>query len=218
MSKNDKTPNGFSINKGTDLSGVPFSGIFGTDTVTPVGRIAFVDLVTPKGQRPKYGLALLVSKTDEKAKPELKALQEKCKLMAIDFWGDKAGDMLKKAKRPFLGNGDEPSSTGKIYEGYAGNWVINARNKNSSDHAQGFKVLGNMLPDQFQSGMLCRLVVAPYLNADGYSYTLRAIKLVNDDGVRFGGAPDPTGLLDNLDDAVSAVNSNIGSVDLAGLI
>lgn len=211
----NKTPNGFNIVKGDN-----FICIFGKDAVTPVGRIAFVDtLVKASGKpTPKYGVAFLASKTDEKAKPELKAIQEMGKLMAVDLWGDKAGDMLKRIKRPLFGNGDEPSSTGKIYEGYAGNWVINARNAHNHEHAKGFKILGNMLPEQFESGMLCRLVVVPCLSSDGFSYGLRAIKFVNDDGVRFGGAPDPTGLLSNLDEAVSAVNSNIGSVDLAGLI
>ncbi len=207
------TANGFYIHKGEG-----FSGIFGKDIPSPVGRIAFVNLVTPTGKpTPKYGLALLVDKTDEKAKADLKAIQEMDKLMALDFWGEKAGDMLKKVKRTFFGNGDEPSSTGKIYEGYEGMWVINARNANSHENARGFKILGNMLPDQFQSGMLCRLVICPYLNPDGYSYTLRAIKLVKDDGVRFGGAPDPTSLIDNLDEAVAAVNAGSG-IDLGGMI
>lgn len=213
----EKTANGFVIHKGVDENGVPYSGIFGKDIPTPVGRIAFVNLAQPAGagNKAKYGLALLVSKTDEKQKPELRAIQEMAKLLALDFWGDKAADMSKRITRPIFGNGDEPSSTGKVYEGYPGHWVINAKNKKGAEHAQGFKVLGNMLVDQFQAGMLCRLVVSPYLNKDGFSYTLRAIKLVSDDGVRFGGAPDPSSLLDNLDDAVAAVNS---SVNLEGVI
>lgn len=206
------TANGFYISKGDN-----YIGIFGKDCVTPVGRIAFVDtLVTPQGTpTPKFGVTLLASKTDEKAKPELKAIQEMARLMALDLWGDRAQEMLKKIKRPFLNDGDEPSSTGKVYEGFPGNWVINARNKFNHEHTKGFKILNNMLPEQFQAGMLCRLVVSPYLNSDGFSYSLRAIKFVSDDGVRFGGAPDPSSLLENLDDAVAAVQSN---TDLSSLI
>jgi len=208
-----KTANGFFINKGEG-----FIGIFGKDCVTPVGRIAFVNLETPTGKpTPKYGLSLLVDKKDEASKAELKAIQEMGKLMLVDLWGDKAADMAKKIKRPVFGDGDEPSNTGKVYEGYPGNWVISARNQYSHEHARGFKILNNMLPGQFQSGMLCRLVVCPYLNADGFSYSLRAIKLVKDDGVRFGGAPDPSSLLANLDDAVAAVSTG-KDINLDGLL
>lgn len=214
MAEKNKTPNGFSLNIGDG-----YSGIFGKDILTPVGRIAFVNLVTPTGKpTPKYGLSLLVDKKDETAKSELKAIQEMCKLMVVDFWGDRAGEMIKKIKRPIFGDGDSPSSTGKMYEGYAGNFVLNARNQHPPEHPRGFKIAGNnIMREQFQSGMLCRLNVSPYLNADGFSYTLRAIKLIKDDGVRFGGAPDPTGLLDAVDDAAGAVNST-DNIDLNAIL
>jgi len=209
-----KTPNGFSINKGDN-----YIGIFGKDIPSPLGRIAFVDTLTKAAgtPTPKFGVALLIDKNDEAQKPELKAIQEMAKLMAIDLWGEQAANMLKKIKRNVFSNGDEPSSTGKIYEGYPGNWVINARNAYPAGHAKGFKVYGNFEVEQFQSGMICRLVISPYLNSDGFSYTLRAIKMVKDDGVRFGGAPDPTNLLDNLDQAVAAVTTN-SEINLEGLI
>lgn len=207
----DKTKNGFTLN-------AKWGGIFGMDIASPLGRIAFVSLDKPTGQNgqtPKYGLALLVSKTDEAQKAHLKAIQEMCKLMVNDLWGDRAEEMVKKIKRGFFSNGDTPSSTGLVYEGYAGNWVINARNANPNGHSRGFKILNpGMAPESFESGMICRLTIQPYLNADGFSYSLRAIKLVKDDGVRYGGAPDPTGVIDHLDEAVAAASADMGSMSV----
>lgn len=202
----DKSKNGFTFNR-------QWGGIYGTDLASPLGRIAFVSLDKPtglNGQTPKYGLSLLVPKDDADQKPFLVGIQTQCKLMISDLWGDKADEMLKKTKRPFLRSGDEPSSTGKVYEGYAGTWVIVARNGKPMGHNQGWRILNpDKTPDSFEGGMICRLTIQPYLGPDGFSYTLRAIKLVKDDGVRFGGAPDPTGVIDHLDEAVAAVSTNV---------
>lgn len=215
---NDKTTaNGFYINRGDN-----YIGIYGKDLPSPLGMIAFANnLKTPSGKpTPKYGVALLVDKNDAEQKPQIDAIKNMAKLMAMDLWGDKAGEMLKKIKYPLLKDGNEPSTTtGKVYDGYPGNWVINAKNVHNHTHSQGFKIIGGMEPEQFESGMVCRLTICPYLNSDGFSFKLRAIKYVaaKDKGVRFGGAPDPTGVIDSLDDAVSAAASN-ASVDLTGLI
>jgi hypothetical protein len=206
------TKNGFFISKGEG-----YVGIHGKDILTPPGRIAFVNLVTPTGSpTPKYGLSLLVDKNDQQAQKQLAEIKTMGKLMAVDLWGENAGTMIKKIKRPIFGDGDEPSSTGKTYEGYPGNLIINARNKNNHESARGFKIHGNMLPDQFQSGMICWLIVQPYLNADGFSYTLRGVKLKEDDGKRFGGAPDPSGLFDALGEAESAVKDNSFDMGILG--
>lgn len=210
----NKTANGFTLN-------TQWGGIFGTDIATALGRIAFISLDKPtglNGQTPKYGLALLTpkkeglhDKTIEQQVTHLKAIQEMCKLMVQDLWGARAEEMLKKTKRGIFVDGDTASSTGKVYEGYPGNWVINARNASPAGHSRGWKILNpGMAPESFESGMICRLTVQPYLGPDGFSYSLRAIKMVKDDGVRFGGAPDPTGVIDNLDAAVAAASANIG--------
>jgi len=82
-------------------------------------------------------------------------------------------------------------------------------------HSRGWKILNpGLSPESFEGGMICRLTVQPYLNQDGFSYSLRAIKLVKDDGVRFGGAPDPSGVMDHLDEAVSAVNADMGGLSI----
>lgn len=226
MSKNtkNKTANGFTIHSGTGKNGIPYSGIYGTALATSLGRIAFVNLAAPSGvgDQAKYSVAHLTPKdSPENEKNMLRAIQTICKLMMVDFWGDKAGDLFKRIKRPILVDGDEPSSTGKIYDGYPGNWIINAKNKFPAGHTQGFKILNpNMLPEQFESGMICRLVVTPYLNADGFSYGLNDIKFISakDDGVRFSGVPDSSGLIDHLDEAVAAVNSNATNLNFEGVI
>lgn len=213
-----KTANGFAIHKGDN-----YSGIFGKPLPTPWGRAAFVStLVTPAGKpTPKYGLALLVSKTDETQLPEIKAIKDMIKLMALDLWGEQAANMLKKITRPPFKDGDEPSSTGKIYDGYAGNWVMNLRNKHPKGHQYGFKLLPEgMEPEHFEAGMPVRAFVTPYLNSDGVSYSLMSLKYLKDkdDGLRFGGIPDTTSALDSLDEAASAVNADTSRVDLAGLL
>lgn len=211
------TANGFYINRGDN-----YIGIYGKDIATPLGMIAFANgLATASGKpKPKFAIALLFGKTDESVLPEVTAIKNMAKLMAVDLWGDKAGDMLKRIQYPLFGDGDQPSkTTGKVYEGYEGNFVINAKNEFGAGHAKGFKILGGMEAEQFESGMVCRLTVCPYLNSDGFSYKLRAIKYVadKDKGIRFGGAPDPTGVIDNLDQAVAAVSSN-ATINLNGLI
>lgn len=220
MAKDNKTPNGFHIHSGKDENGVPYSGIYGKDTITPIGRLAFVHLATPQGQgaRAAYSVNLLVDKKNEQYIKELKEIQQMCKLMAMDFWGARAEDMLKKIKRPFFINGDEPSSTGKVYDGYPGHWIIQARNKEPKGVTKGFKVLGSKMAEELEAGMFARLGVTPYLNADGYSYKLRAVRFEGDDGVRFGGAPDPALLFDHLEEAVAAVANDASGVNLDGLL
>lgn len=213
---NTKSPNGFTVQVWTKDR--PYSGIYGTDIASPLGRIAFVSLATAvgaPGQKPKFGLSLLVPKKEglgdksfENQKEFLVGIQKQCLLMAQDLWGDKAQDNLKLIKRQFLRNGDDESSNGKTYEGYPGNYVIIARNAMPLGHNRGWKILNpDKTVDSFESGMICRLTIQPYLNADGFSYALRAIKLIKDDGVRFGGAPDPSSTIDHLDEAVAAVSA-----------
>jgi len=123
-----KTSNGFFIQVPTKEK--PFSGIFGTDVATPLGRLAFANtLVTPAAatasQKAKYGTAFLIpkdtglhDKTFEQQKVHIKAIQDMCKLMVQDLWGDRAEQMLKLIKRRTFLDGDLPTSSGKVYDGY----------------------------------------------------------------------------------------------------
>ena len=83
-------------------------------------------------------------------------------------------------------------------------------------HYQGFKVIGKEV-EEFQSVKLSIGVVQPYLNEDGFAWILRTVKFLENDGVSFGGAPDPSGLLDGLNEAVQAVQNNESGLDLSGL-
>jgi hypothetical protein len=176
--------------------------VYGKDIFTPVGRASFVYLAEPQapfqaGQDPKYSISLLIPKDDETAKAQLREIQTMCQKLAAQKFGSK----IPPFAQPIFRDGDD-----KEYQGYPGNWVIVARNKNKSGHSQGFKILGDVLPESIEAGMLVRLQVQPMVGQNGFSYKLRGIKLVKDDGVRFSAAPDGASLLEGLDDAVAAVS------------
>lgn len=200
----DKTKNGFTLNK-------KWGGIFGKDIASPLGRLAFVSLDKPTGMAgttPKFGFTLLVDKTDKKELEFLKAIQEMYKLMCADLWGAKAPEMVAKFKYPVFRDGDEPSTAGKVYEGFEGKWVLVCKNPRGPGQVNGITIKPDATPiEKFEAGVIVRATIQPYVGPDGVSYQARAVKLVNDDGVRFGGAPDPTGVIDHLDDAVAAVNT-----------
>lgn len=187
-----------------------FGGIHGVDVASPLGRAAFLFLAkkNTKFKPEKYGLALLIDKTDKEQIAQLKVIQAQCKELVTALWGDKAEENLKKIKYPMFVNGDEKSNL----QGYAGHWVINAKNEFGPGHAQGFKILNkDMEPDSFEAGMIIRCTLQPGVGPDGFFYKLRAIKKVKDDGVRFAGGPDAASVIDHLDEAVQAVNAGDAS-------
>lgn len=176
-----------------------FGGLHGEDTFTPWARAAFVNLVTPsaKFEPPKYGLVLLVPKsvdgfpaecTDKNA--QLKVIQTMCKEMAAQMFGDDVPEL----EYPIFNDGDHKDYA--EYDGYAGHWVISARNAEQPIMSAGQNVSGVI------AGMWVRAQVQPYLNSKGFSYKLRGLKIVLDDGKRYGKAVSGTSLLDKLDDAV----------------
>lgn len=194
-------------------------GLHGNDTYTPIGRIAFVNLVSPQIYKPdptsapRYGVTLLIPKDMDKQSLEIIETRIKKEIGDIrEAWlkkefaklsGKVKYEAFKTAKvaamegRPFLRDGDMQK-----YEGFADHYYIRANNPNR-EGTGGFLILDGRTPEEFEAGMLCRLQVSPMVDANGVSYKLKAIRLIKDDGVRFksgAGAPD---LLTNLDDHVA---------------
>jgi hypothetical protein len=166
---------------------------YGPRVITPLARIAFPKLDQPSGDYNKYGCTLLFDKADEGQKEQLKKLQAVCVEMADLFCKQlfkevnktfdekkyaafKAEVVASMAGRPFLKSGD----TSK-YEDFHGMWVINPNSKNQP------VILDGKRAEDFKSGVLVRAEVQPAISKQGYSYGLIAIRLVKDDGKRFGG-------------------------------
>lgn len=187
------------------------STIFGEDILSPLGRIAFVNLAKPEPKYNRYGLSLLVDKKDPKEVEQLKKIQAQCGALAQAFFGEKWQEAVKKLKHPPLRNGDEQQ-----YDGYPGSWVIVANTKFGANHSKGFAIRNeDMEADSYEAGMICRLEIQPGISREqGFFYKLRAIKKVKDDGKRFDGAPPAGSLLDTIDDAVEEVTTGAGFGDL----
>jgi len=208
-----------------------FGGLHGSDTLTPVGRIAFVNLAKPnvKFDPPKYGATLLFDKKDETVLKTLKSIQALCNDMAEEFCKilfarEKPKMLYPKFKeaiiagfaaQPIFRDGDM-----KEYDGFAGNWYIVAKNDKRPGMSGGIKILDDKMPEEFESGMLVRAQIQPYLDKKGFSYKMRGIRMLADDGIRFSVAPDGASLLAAMDDAVDAVRitaEDVETVEASGL-
>lgn len=196
-------------------------GVHGNDVITPVGRAAFLYLTkrndkfpNPRTGKGKYGITLLFKKDDEIIKTQLKAVQDMCVDMAnffaqnqwkktdkkIPFAKFKESVIAAFAGQPFLRDGDTTK-----YEGFSGHWYIVAKNDEISG-AGGIVLQDNRHPEEFEAGMLVRAQVQPYLDKKGFSYKLRRLKLIKDDGFRFAAAAGPD-LLSSLDEGIEAISA-----------
>ncbi len=200
-----------------------FGGLHGKDTYTPIGRIAFVYLVNPNTYQgdgkanSTYSVSILISKekdaqTDavvEKIKKELKPLQdawvlkEHKKTPKVPFDKFREAKLVGMAARPWIKDGDM-----KTYEGFAGHNYIQANNK-VRDGKGGILFLDGRAPEEFEGGMICRLQLTPRVDSNGFSWKLKAIRLIQDDGFRFNIASGPPDLLSGLDDAVAAATASL---------
>lgn len=194
-----------------------YGGIHGNDIFTPLCRIAFVELVNPntKFVPHKYGCTLLADKKDETVKKQLKEIQTMCTAMAeqmiqasyAKLKGVKPELELYRAQvlsgmtgQPIFRDGDTTA-----YEGFAGHWALVCKNKARFPDKDGFIILNNTPPEAFVAGMLVRAQVQPYCDPKGFSYKLRGLNLVKDDGLRYASAVTGVSLLAGLDEAVAAV-------------
>lgn len=183
-----------------------YGGMHGEDQASPLGRIAFLYLDKPntKFDPPKYGLTHLYDKNNEEVKKTLKAIKNHCLEMASEFCKylyekDKPKVSLDEfsksiiagfAGQPIFRDGDLAK-----YEGFPGNYYIVAKN----DALKNITFIGDTANTEYEGGQICRIQIQPYLDKKGFSYKLRGIKLVKDDGVRFKKAPPGDSKIKDMD-------------------
>lgn len=171
-----------------------FGMVFCNETVkTPVGRFSWPSLVTPKpgmpqadgsvGQ-PRYEITVCIPK-DGKGVTEF--------LADLNFYRDEMVPIFNQKRAAKLGEidvmgkyGDGDTADHEKYPYYKGCWIISARNSK-----QEFNVMDangdDLDPAAIVGGMQGRLLIRPLVTGHGMSFKLEIVKLLKDDGVRFGG-------------------------------
>jgi hypothetical protein len=193
-----KIKDGYYLNK--------FGGLHSPDLITPWARASFVNLKSPstKFDPPKYGVTLLCPRNEAEypeackdKKAPLKIFQQTAIEMAEMLFGAKVPDL----EYNFLRDGNSfVDNDGEIYTGFKDQFVIVAKNSEQPTPATGQSF------DTIVAGVWVRAQVQMYLNKDGYSYKLRGIKFLLDDGVRYNSAPPGDSMLNELDDVIENIN------------
>lgn len=158
------------------------------DLVTPVGRVQWVYLNEPNAKfgDPKYSCVLLVPKTDENKQAFANILAE-CQSMSSEKYGKKIPEFKYPPVRD--GNADYNDGEGKKGEEYKDCWWIKA---SCIEPPAVFDAKReDIAPDSIKAGMHCRLLIQPIMFDNGFSYRLKAVQFVKDDGTRYRGAFDP---------------------------
>lgn len=186
-----------------------FGMVFAGEFPTPVGRLAWPTLITPKDPpppkpgdapgKPRYEVTILLPKEDAKVKTFCEAVDKDAK-EAIAYFnqgrGATIGDCMLFGK-----NGDGDAYDHEKYPYYKGHWVLVARNSEKTPDKDiiGANVNEPFKREDIKGGMLARLVVQVLITAHGISYKLKCVQIKPDDGVRFGGGSrDVRDLLDDL--------------------
>lgn len=185
-----------------------YGGVYGAMVVMPIGRLAMPHLAKPSTKfTPRYQATCLFDRKDPEAVRGLEIGCAELQEIADQTWGQGAGadEMVATAVK----NGDE-----KDYQGYAGCNYISA----SSDLQHRPTVVGPdhkpMDPAQLQAGMKVRFVVTPHTysqNGGGISWQLNTVMMIEDDGVRFHGGPDPIALLKALSATAVAAEAPVAA-------
>lgn len=158
-------------------------------------RVAFAK-VFELNDNGKYSIAMLL----DKATTDLTPIKAACKALALkNFDVDSIKKLPPKFKWPWK-DGDEPNSEGNIFDGYPGNWVINAAT--GPERQPGVVgprplVPGGELPrldqNEFYSGCYANVWVTPFVynnKSKGVSFFLGNIQKIRD-GEPFGAFSDP---------------------------
>ena len=180
-----------------------------TKLVTPVGRVSFPSVFTPKAfgtQEPKYSMTLLLPKGDPAVEKWIKETKTLCMALAKEKWGD---NIPKKMRSPFR-DGDEES-----YDGYAGHWFIRAGN-DIKRRPQVVRKLRNgtfdpLLEEDFYAGCYAIMSVVPFAydnESKGISFSLQNVLKVRD-GEPFGAGA--TKVQDDFADAPSTEEETGGA-------
>lgn len=204
-----------------------YGHVYGHKIVTPVGRLAWPYLVSPregmdsvngKGQ-PRYEATILLDEKNPKVSEFVAEVEKMATGMASlfnrsdvtaedddDTEGTPFSRKLKKQKkRVQLNPADltivktEEDFDIKKYPQYKGMYVLVARNADKPVLIGINKTeVGTYTPVEaakFIAGLLVRFVITPLLTIHGLSYKLNDVQLIRDDGKRYGGQQDSSGLL-----------------------
>lgn len=176
-----------------------FGMVFGEDIKTPIGRVSWPSLVTPKAPpppkpgeepgKPRYEITLILGKDNDDVKSFMTAVEAMANEMLPLF-----NEGKKAQLSGLLTAADGDKFDTEKYNYYKNSWIIAARNANPPKIVNAGLV--GMEPNQIYGGQECILVVQPLITAHGLSYKLKVVQLVKDDGTRYGGsARDGTDLL-----------------------
>jgi hypothetical protein len=181
--------------------------------ITPVFRVAFPNVFEPqamKGGEPKYSVVMLFPKD-----ADLRALKTAMKAAKVAAFGP------DKTKWPEIESpvkdGDVPSSTGEIYEGFAGHYAIKASsNKNSKPGVFDENVNPITDPAQFYPGCYaiayCFAYVWEFNGRHGVGFILDHLQKQRD-GEPFGGRKPGQAIFKPVARTNSIANSIIGDED-----
>jgi hypothetical protein len=179
--------------------------VYGISNKTPLGRLAWVNLVTPKestfpvkeGDKvpaPRYELTLLLKKSDPKVKAFVAELELQKKEM-VELFNE--GKKTKIGIDEVIKDGDEMDTDS--YPFYAGNYyMVPKKEQRPPIYDSNVEPIE---PGAVIGGMPGLCVVRPICTSHGISYQLLTVQLGKDDGVRFGGGKsDAKALLTALGD------------------
>jgi hypothetical protein len=170
-----------------------FGRVYGNTLPTPIGRLCWPALVTPKEDNYqgkvtlRYGITVLIDKED----PKTLAFKEKLDTMLDEEGGmlaifNEHADVNISLSGEVLKDGDEFDQ--EKYPYYAGKYVILARNEKQIP-VYGPSGSEEILdPSVIHGGVLGRVVLTPHLGPSGVSFKAEAVQYYKDDGVRFGGS------------------------------
>lgn len=197
-------------------------GIHGNVLPTGKGRISFVYLAepNPKYAPPKYSFTLAFNAEDDEANAlQLNAIKTMCSEMAQQYAVENLAKYKKALKNDKLTDKellkikvDHWNANRPVFRDGDSTEVAEFKNcrlivvKRKAEEIKDVMFLG-LERQEFKAGMLCRAVVSPYLDKDGFSYKLHTLKLIRDDGTRYSAAPTGASLLQGLDDAAEQASS-----------
>ncbi len=171
-----------------------YGHVYGKRIKTPIGRIAWPALVTPKentfpvpdGQTPpppKYEVTFLIPKKSEQGALWLENIKTMKNQMVKMFNDGRKGAKIAVSDEDIVKDGDNMDA--EKYPYYKDHWFIVAKNAKVPDvYNQDVESIEASVP---VGGMKAVLIVKPICTSYGLSYQLLTLQLAKDDGVRFGG-------------------------------
>jgi hypothetical protein len=195
-----------------------FGRVYGTTLKTPIGRLCWPALATPKEDNfqgvvtSRYGITILLKKDD----PKTQAFVDSINTMLDEEGGmleifNEHADVRISLNSEVLKDGDGFDM--EKYPYYAGQYVVLARNEKQIP-VYGPTGKDEVLdPSMIKGGVLGRVILTPHLGPSGVSFKAEAVQYYKDDGVKLGGsARNINDMLDSIaedDDTESAAAEQV---------